>query len=60
MSTIAAKIKKALAIDKSITFYKSGEFRQFGLLRLQGTGSYFCNPGDQYQKGEVKHELLST
>jgi IS30 family transposase len=39
---------------KSITFDNGGEFRQFGLLSLMGTETYFCDPGAPYQKGQVE------
>jgi IS30 family transposase len=39
---------------KSITFDNGGEFKQFGLLTMAGTNTYFCEPGSPWQKGQVE------
>ena len=39
---------------KSITFDNGGEFKQFGILKMLGIKTYFCDPGCPYQKGQVE------
>lgn len=54
MLNLARKTKGLEEHFKSISFDNGGEFKQFGLLFLQGAKIFFCDPGAPYQKGQVE------
>jgi IS30 family transposase len=54
LSNIINKIKSTNSSVKTITFDNGSEFKRFGLLGLMGIGTYFCNLGSPWQKGQVE------